>query len=127
MKESDSFPLNKFISISVFTGNVDQGSNLDVFVSNDSMEGKYIIGKSMPGLVSTSLPNGGISEFLSSEIIQFLELSRNGSVMTICKVKLYEAGKCINDYSNDVLKILNTYYVYYLCYNCFYYYRDYYF
>jgi len=46
----------------------------------------------MLGLNSTSLPNGGISEFPSSVIIQFLELSRNGNLMTICKVKLYAAG-----------------------------------
>jgi len=86
----------------------------------------------MPSLVSTSHPNGGISRFPSSEIIQFLELSRNGNVMTICKVKLYEAGKRIyndsytygDDDYYDVVMILYYNYFYYICYT-FYFFKYY--
>lgn len=76
----------------MFSGFEGQSKGISVYISNTTIEGSLNKGKNVSTLGSTSTQSGGYSKFPTSEVLQFLHLSKVEHVMTICKVKLFEAG-----------------------------------
>jgi len=74
------------------TGSENQSSTLTAYISNLTIATNISEAKYNWTMRLSSSPYGSLSNFSLGKVLQVLQLSTIESTMSICKVKVYEAG-----------------------------------